>query len=253
MLSELEQKALIESCELNDNITLSIKDDGKMYVYKSRFLGIDLKQKFILIDRPSAETVGAKPILKGTHFDIFFTYKNFRYLFPSKLLEHTRFTMQGNDIYAARILMPAELQDGEKREYFRVQAGMRPPVTVKFLIYEKGSETPIMSKLVEDTPKEFQAQLVDISGGGISLRTTPGEKPFLMEKGDIIKANFKLKKEMEEMEIWCEVRNKRRYKDTEIVIWGMRFIEGEKNRHLKSYRNKIMRYVVERQREMLSK
>lgn len=253
MLGELEKKVLTESCDLNENITLSIKEDGKMFVYKSRFLDIDFKQGSIIIDRPSAETVDAKPLLKGTHFDIFFTYKSFRYLFPSAILGYTKFILQGNEIHAARIYMPAELQDGEKREYFRVQAGMRPPVLVKFFIYEKGSETPIMSKLVEDTPKEFHAQLVDISGGGISLRTKPGEKPFLMEKGDIIKANFRLKKEMEEMEIWCEVRNKRRYKDTEIVIWGLRFIESEKNRQLKFYRNKIMRYVVERQREMLSK
>lgn len=253
MLSQLEKKALIESCELNENITLNVKDSGKVFVYKSRFLDIDLKQKFIIIDMPSPETHGAKPVSKSEHFEIFFTYKNFRYLFPSQILEHTTFNMHGTVIHAARIFMPVELQDGEKREYFRVQATMRPPVLVKFTIFEKGSETPIMSSLVENTPKEFQGQMVDISGGGFSLRAKPGDKQFLLEKGDVINANFRLRKDMENMEIACEVRNKRRYKDTEILIWGLYFIEGEKNRHLKYYRNKIMRYVVERQREMLSR
>lgn len=253
MLSQLEKKALVESCELNENITITIKDNGKIFVYKSRFLALDFKQKSIIIDMPSAETHDAKPLSKGEHFEIFFTYKNFRYLFPSELLEHTKYTLGKTEIHAARIFIPVELQDGEKREYFRVQATMRPPVAVTFNIFERGSETPIMSGLVENEPKDFQGQMIDISGGGFSLRAKPGDKQFLLEKGDIIFVNFRLKKDLVNMEIWCEVRNKRRYKDTEIIIWGLQFIEGEKNRHLKYYRNKIMRYVVERQREMLSR
>ena len=86
------------------------------------------------------------------------------------------------------------------------------------------------------------------------LKTIVGEKGLLLEKGDVINAKFMLKKGMEEMEIWSEVRNKRKYRDTEMMIWGLRFVEeSEKNRYLKHYRNKIMRYVVERQREMLFK
>lgn len=253
MLSELEKKALIESCELNENITLSIKDNGKVFVYKSRFLDLSFKQNYIIIDMPSPDTHGAKPISKGEHFDVFFTYKNFRYLFPAYLIEHTKFTMGGTVIHAAKILFPAELQDGEKREYFRVPTTMRPPVTVTFNVYEKGSETPVMSGLVDNAPKEFQGQMVEISGGGFSMRSKPGDKQFLLEKGDIIFAQFRLKKDMVNMEIWCDVRNKRRYKETEMMIWGLKFLEGEKNKHLKYYRNKIMRYVVERQREMLSR
>jgi len=253
MLSQLEKKALIESCELNENITLNVKDNGKIFVYKSRFLDIDLKEKFIIIDMPSPETHGAKPVSKSEHFEIFFTYKNFRYLFPSQILEHTTFNMQGTVVHAARISIPVELQDGEKREYFRVSAAMRPHVIVKFNIFEKDSGTPIMSGPEENAPKDFQGHMIDISGGGFSLRAKPGEKQFPLEKGDVIDADFRLRKDMQNMEIRCEVRNKRRYKNTEILIWGVQFIEGEKNRQLKYYRNKIMRYVVERQREMLSR
>ena len=253
MLSQLEKKALIESCELNENITLNVKDSGKTFAYKSRFLDIDLKEKFIIIDIPSPETRDAKPVSKSEHFEIFFTYKNFRYLFPSQILEHTTFDMHGTAVHAARISIPAELQDGEKREYFRVPAAMRPPVIVKFHIFEKDSDTPIMSGLEENAAKDFQGHMIDISGGGFSLRAKPGEKQFPLEKGDVINADFRLRKDMQNMEIRCEVRNKRRYKNTEILIWGLQFIEGEKNRRLNYYRNKIMHYVVERQREMLSR
>jgi c-di-GMP-binding flagellar brake protein YcgR len=95
--------------------------------------------------------------------------------------------------------------------------------------------------------------MVDISGGGFSMRTKPGDKPFLLDKGDIINARFRLKADYDEMEIWSEVRNKRKYKGTEIMVWGLQFIEGEKNMHMRFFRNKIMRFVVERQREMLAK
>lgn len=251
MLNELETKALKESSELNENITITFKDRGKMFVYKSRFLEVNFARKYIIIDRPSADTPDAQSLSKGEHFELFFTYKNFRYLFPSKILEHIKFKMQQMEVHASRILLPAELQDGDKREYFRVQPIMRPPVKVKFNIYQKDSETPIMSTLVEGAPKEFQGEIVDISGGGIAMRNKPGEKPFPLEKTDVINAKFRLKKDMEEMEIWCEVRNKRKYKDTDMWIWGLQYLEDQKNRFLKHYRNKILRHVVERQREML--
>lgn len=253
MLSEIESKALKSCCEINENITISIKKDGRQFIYKSRFLAVDFDQKTVTIDMPSPDTPNADPLGKGTPFEAFFTYKNFRYLFSSRIFDFAKFKIQQIETFAAKIRMPAELQDGDKREYFRVQTKMRPPVAVTFNIFEEGSNTPIMSGLVDNAPKEFNGEMVDISGGGFSMRTKPGDKPFLLEKGDVINARFTLKPGFEEMEIWCEVRNKRKYKNTEIAIWGFQFMEGEKNRNLRFYRNKIMRFVVERQREMLAK
>jgi c-di-GMP-binding flagellar brake protein YcgR len=143
--------------------------------------------------------------------------------------------------------------DGDKRDYFRVETGMNPPIEVKFNIFAKGLETPRMSTLVENTPEEFKGEMVDISGGGFTMKVKMGDKPFSMEKGDIINARFRLKPDEELWEIWAEVRNKRKYKDTRIVKWGMQFLGKERNKNLNYYRNKILRYVTERQREILSK
>jgi c-di-GMP-binding flagellar brake protein YcgR len=253
MLSEIETKALKSCCEINENITISVKKDNKQFIYKSRFLHVDFDRKIVIIDMPSPDTHNAEPLGKGEPFEAFFTYKNFRYLFPSKIIEFAKFKIQQLETFAAKIRIPIELQDGDKREYFRVQTKMRPPVSVAFNIYEEGSDTPIMSSLVDNTPKEFTGQMVDISGGGFSMRTKPGDKPFLLDKGDVINARFRLKADYDEMEIWSEVRNKRKYKGTEITVWGLQFLEGEKNRHMRFFRNKIMRFVVERQREMLAK
>jgi c-di-GMP-binding flagellar brake protein YcgR len=252
-LSEIELNALKTCCDLNEKLTLNVHEQDELYVYRGRFLAVNFHQGFLVIDEPSGETPGAKPLSRGQSFEVFFEFKTFRYLFNSKVLEHTKFKMGDRGFYGLKILLPRELQDGEKREYFRVQTGMRPPVNVKFLLYERGSDTPVQSAVMEGAGQEFRGELIDISGGGMAIRGKAGDKLLPLEKGDVIKARFKLKAGFEDMEIWCEVRNKRKYKDTEIQVWGLRFFEKEKNKHINYYRNKILRYVTERQREILSR
>ena len=242
-LTEIETQVLKNCCELND----------RLFVYKSRFLEVNSKQEFIIIDEPSPETPEGKPLSKGQYFEIFFEYKGFRYLFDSRILDHTTYKLHDRGFYALKILLPRQLKDRDKREYFRAEPILRPPVLVRFNIFPRGSKTPIMSTLIESKYEEFQGDMVDFSGGGFALRGKPGEKNFPLGKGDTVNARFKLKPGYDLMEIWSEVRNNRQYKDTEILIWGCQFLGKERNKTINYYRNKILRYVTERQREILAK
>ncbi len=252
-LSEIEFTAIKSCCDLNDNLTINVHEQEKLFVYRARFLAVNFHQGYIIIDEPSAETPDAKPLSRGQSFEVFFEYKTFRYLFNSKVLEHTKIKIQERGLYALKILLPQELQDGDKREYFRVQTSMRPPVVVKFNIFKKDSKLPEMSTIVNNSPEEYRAEMVDISGGGIAVRGKPGDKSLELEKGDMINARFKLKAGFEEMELWAEVRNKRKYKDTDILVWGFQFMPKSKNNNINYCRNKILRFVTERQREILAK
>ena len=252
-LTEIETQVLKTCCELNDKLTLNVRENDRLYVYKSRFLTVDFNNKFIIIDEASPETPDAKPLSKGQHFEIFFEYKIFRYLFDSRVLEHTQYKLHDRGFYALKIFLPNQLKDGDKREYFRVETPMRPPVMVKFNIIPRGAKAPIKSALLAGTDEEFKGELVDISGGGLALRGRPGEKPPPLEKGDVINAMFRLKPGIDLMEIWCEVRNIRKYKDSSIIVFGLQFMGKERNNNLNYYRNKILRYVTERQREILAK
>jgi c-di-GMP-binding flagellar brake protein YcgR len=252
-LTEIETRVLKTCCDLNDKLNLNIVENDTLFVYKSRFLAVDFQEGFIIIDNPSPEIPDDRPLSEGQYFEIFFEYKIFRYLFNSKVLEQTKYKLHQRAFYALKILLPQQLMDGDKRDYFRVETGMKPPITVKFNIFAKGLETTGMSTSVENTPQEFKGEMVDISGGGFAMKVKVGDKPFPLEKGDIINARFKLKPGDEMWEIWSEVRNKRKYKDTRIVKWGMRFLGKERNRNINYYRNKILRYVTERQREILLK
>ncbi len=251
-LSENEVTAISTSCDLNQNLYLNVHENESLFVYRSRFLFANFNNGYIVIDLPTAETANGKPLSKGQSFEVFFEYKTFRFLFRSIVLEHTKFKLNERGFYALKIQLPNELQDGDKRDYFRVPSGMRPPVLVKFYTFPKGATQPMMSSLVTNSQQEFRAEMMDVSGGGFSIRAKPGDKSLELEKGDIIKARFKFRAGYEELEVWAEVRNKRKYKDTDIMIWGLLFMGKEKNININHIRNKILRFVTERQREILS-
>jgi c-di-GMP-binding flagellar brake protein YcgR len=238
-LTDIETRVIKTCCDLNDKFILNIVENDRLFVYKSRFLAVDFNKGFIIIDEPSPETPDAIPLSKGQSFEIYFEYKTLRYLFNSKVLELTEYKLHQQSLHALKILLPPQLLDGNNRDYFRVIPGMKPPIEVKFNI--------------ENTPGEFAGKIVDISGEGFAMKVKMGDKPVLLEKGDTINARFKLKPGDELWEIWSEVRNIREYEDTRIVVLGMKFLGKERSRNLNYYRNKILRYVTERQREILLK
>jgi c-di-GMP-binding flagellar brake protein YcgR len=252
-LTEIEAKVLKTCCELNDNLTVSIREDNHISTYKSRFLDIDFKKGYLIIDEPSAESHEAKPISKGQYIEIFFGFKTFRYLFDTKVLDHVMFKLNDNEFHAFKISLPKHLKDGDKREYFRVEVGLKKPILVRFNIFKRGGDKPLMSIVMKGRPEEYRCEMVDISGGGLSMRIRSGDKVLPLSRGDIVNTRFKLKAGDPEILLWCTVKNARRFRDTNILVWGLEFMGKDRNKNLNFIRNKIMRHVVECQRELLSK
>ncbi len=253
-LESLERDVLDMAAGQNENLTLTVTNRNESYVYVSRMLEVHFKKKFIIIDEASIDSENTKPLSKGEKFEVFFQFKGFRYLFDSIVLEHIKYNFNNRPIYALKIQLPTHLRDGERREYFRVGLSMKPPVHVKFNIFKKGEDTPIMSAVVAKQPEIYDGIITDISGGGFAIKAKEGSTLLdkSLEQGDIINAQFLLKQEYQVMEIYSEVRSKHKYKGTEITIWGLMFLPEPKNRHLKNYRNKILRFVTERQRQLMA-
>jgi len=253
-LNSLEKEVLDNAAGLNENLTLTVYDKHESYLYRSRMLDVNFNKGFVIIDEASIETPDAKPISKGESLEVFFEFKGFRYLFHSTVLEHTRFKINNRGIYALKISLPSTLKDGERREYFRVSLPMKPQVIIKFNIIKRETKKPVPSSVIESQPEVFEAVMFDISGGGFALKDKEGSKILLreLEKGDIINATFKLKIKFDEMELNSVVRSKHKYKNSDVMIWGLQFLAADKNINLKKHRNKIMRYVIERQRELMS-
>jgi c-di-GMP-binding flagellar brake protein YcgR len=249
-LSEFDLEIFKSACEVNQNITILAQQKEDPVVYRSRLLHIDLAQKAVIIDEPSPESPGAMPLSKGETIEVFFEIKTFRYIFTSRITDHTMFHFQNKGFYALKIQVPSALRDGERREYFRVEIARTAPVPVFFHIYKQGGEQAVMSSIIEGNIEEFRGDLLDISGGGFAMRGDPHTD---LEKGDNIGVRFRLRPDFPEFELWCEVRNKHRLAGTDAPVWGVIFLKEELNPFIRSIRNKILRFVLERQRELLFK
>lgn len=248
------EKMVLQACtDLNENVTVFSTVDDRVDVYKSRFLDLNYSGKYIIIDEPSPENKDAGLILKNQELECFFEYKVFRYLFPAKVLDHWDFNLNGQLLRALKLTLPDQLKDGERREYFRVETSPRQPVVVRFFITKEGSAGPIMSPILEGKPHQFEGLAHDVSGGGICIYSK--EKAFEqdLEKGDRVELFFFLKPGGEEIHLWADVRNSRRLENLGVHAWGVRFVENRLNPNLKKYRSLLMRYVMERQREILSR
>jgi c-di-GMP-binding flagellar brake protein YcgR len=252
-MHDLERLVLKNCSDLNENVTLFSLTPERIDVYKSRFLEFNPDQRFLIIDEPSPENKDAALIMKNQALECFFEYKTFRYLFLTKVLDHNDYILKKQRLHALKISMPDKLSDGERREYFRVEVAPKNPLSSRFLIYKNGSDTPVSSTILKGQPNWFDGQIHDLSGGGLCLYSK--DKAFLLdlEKGDRLELCFRLKAGGEEIKLWAEVRNVRHIENLDVHAWGVRFFETGINPSLKKFRTLIMRYVVDRQREILSR
>lgn len=252
-MHDLERLVLQNCSDQNENLTLFSLTPERRDVYKSRFLEFNPAQKFIILDEPSPENKDAGLIMKNQALECFFEYKTFRYLFQTRVLDHVDYFMNQQRIHAVKVACPDKLSDGERREYFRVEVSPKIPILARFLIYKTGMGTPVESSLLKGQPHWFEGQVQDISGGGLCIYSK--DKAFVLdlEKGDRLVLHFRLKPGTEELKLWAEVRNVRHIENLNVHAWGVRFFENNQNPGLKKHRSQIMRYVVERQREILSR
>jgi len=96
----------------------------------------------------------------------------------------------------------------------------------------------------------FEGITIDISAGGIAIKVDEGKEE--LHVGDKIDMRFRLKKEdFDELEITGIVKNERAYFNTDSKVFGVEFIP-ERSVEFKKAINKISRYVIERQRELLT-
>ncbi len=254
MPKEINIDFLFRAIDENASITVYLLEDKKEEKdeYKSRFLGYSKKEKVIFIDEVTGEGKSYKPLSKNEKIKVFFQYEDFRFLFSSQVVDKTFYAINERlKVPAYKIKFPEYLEDGDRRQFFRVPAPMDKPIRVKFLLYPQGAENPVVDpEDPEGLPKEFKATAIDISAGGIAIK--PDGKETL-EIGDLLEMEFKLfPEDKEEIKLKGIIRNRRRYYETEYNVYGIEFIQ-ERSLAYRRAINKIMRYVFERQREMLAK
>ncbi len=253
MAHDIDKKFLFRAIEENENITISLAETSrKSMVYTSRFFDFYRKDNTIIIDIPVGVGETYEPLVKGDKINVYFQYSGFRFYFHSKILGKLKYELnKTTKIPAYKIKLPEKLLDGERRNYFRVPTSHGNPIIAKFIVYPKGLDIVIIEPDHPDSiPKVFEGTIIDISAGGVAIKVDEGKEE--LKVGDKIDMKFRLKKEdFDELEISGIIRNERVYYNTDSKVFGVEFIP-ERSVEYKRAINKISRYVIERQRELLS-
>ncbi len=251
-MPDIDIKFLKKAIEENENITIVVDEDRKKkFVYRSRFFDIDKDDNTIIIDIATGEGDTYEPLTKGDKIKVYFQYTGFRFYFHSKVLGKFRYSLNKDvKVGTFKIKYPVKLLDGERRNYFRVPAPMDNPVIVKFILYPGGGENVVLNEDDPDgNPKVFEATLFDISGNGVALKSDNKDDLNINDKIDM---RFRLDKEdFDELKISGIIRNKRSYYDTDIPLYGVEFIH-DRSVEFRRALNKIGKYVMKRQREILA-
>jgi len=249
-LSDKEHQ-LIKACvDGNDALTLKRRDRQSTELFFSRFLGIEGKREGILVDQPTPDSPSSQPLSIGEGLEGQFLSGRFRYRFETRIVAHQEARAGARSVHALLLTYPQSLLDGERREYFRVEFSAQKPLVVRFHHYPREEKGPVGSTLIKGEPELFEAVGVDISGGGLSIRGMGRNRLSSVERGDVLLCRFSLKDEGDSFELWCRVRSRRHVSEADVFLLGLEFME-ERNPMLKSIRNRIMRFVVMRQREMM--
>lgn len=252
MPEPMDKDFLIRAANDNESITVIYKTEtGKKINYASRFFEINPKKKYIIIDRPFGGKGAYRQLVRKDKITIFFITRGFRFLFHTQVLKRDTFSSgMGTDMPVLIIRLPDEIYDGERRNFFRVPMPMDPPIEARFVSYFEKSQSFDEQEAPDLEDYDMSESVTaDLSGGGVSLRC--GEDAGVMV-GDIINIRFALHAgDDEEIRVEGLINNSRKTSEKGVFLKGIEFLPDRGDEY-RNAQKKISRYVMNRQREMIS-
>jgi c-di-GMP-binding flagellar brake protein YcgR len=210
-------------------------------LFSSRFLECDEEEKKIIIDDPKASP-GIKALEIDDEIVVHFFLKESPFIFYSKVLGLTTYKPLGEPTTRALVIaLPEVILNEERRDFHKVGT---PAFAVDVKVIESED------KRLQIRGSKIKVTCLNISGGGIAVEREDGNLP--LSPGDILELNIHLPDHTVSME--GEVMNVYQFENSERIIFGIRFVQRSMDR-LAFRRNEktIVRYVMKRERELLTK
>lgn len=229
---------------IENHITIELRNSEKSsenVLFFSKLLAYDLAQKSILIDFPTASAELRRFQVKESVV-IKFIYTDSPFYFHSVIVEpHCTNLSPEPDKPKLKLLLPEFIFGEERRQYLKLST---PPFPVAVKLVQSRD---IVKQYRQPT---FQSVAVNISIGGIALENDESQLPLYI--GDILHMDIALPGNT--IPIEGEVLNRYPFKNSQRVIFGIRFIQ-EKIDRVNYLRNvsRITQYIMRRERELLSK
>lgn len=243
---------LVRAANNSERITLfHYTEQGKKLTFGSRFFEMDSNGKYIIIAQPFGEGDTYQSLVRKDEIEVFFVEKGFRFMFPSQVLKRDKFKLHGDAETPVLIIKcPKDIFDGERRNFFRVPVPVDPPMPILYRSYFESGQSFEETGEFDIADINMNEMLIhDLSGGGLSFRGKLGSMDVMV--GDIINMKFKLRKGEKTIRIEGLINNSRKSADGKATIKGIEFMPDRSDEY-RSAIKKISRYVMERQREMIT-
>jgi c-di-GMP-binding flagellar brake protein YcgR len=199
----------------------------------------DNQQLLIDFPTPSAELEALK---RDDAVVVKFEYKDSPYIFNSTVIGLTKYQLPGEGEKQGMIIeMPESIFGDERRSFLKVKT---PPFEMNFKV--SGSKDFVR----QASKRTFEAVVLNISGGGIGIDDAEGK--LNLSEEDVLDMTIQLPDQKLRME--GILLNIYHYEDTERTGFGIKFIQKNIDRPTFNKSQKaIVRYVMRRERELLSR
>jgi len=245
---------LERGCAYNTPLFIVFESIDGIYRYRSRLL--DIKQvpgtDSLIIDRPASDGP-SKALTSDANISLFFVVGKERFLFESKVLSKATFDLgEGKIIPALEVTYPSVLRNGQRRAYYRVSVPLGKPVSVKCSMIADGADHgEQMPESEESCPNTlFEAHVLDISAGGILISLDGAARNLLSAS---LKLNLQLSLSRDEppLRLMGRVVRIEEKTSSKNARAGIEFIDTDKAFAHKLATNRLLKYVAERQREII--
>ncbi|MCP4147877.1 MAG: hypothetical protein GY757_09010 [bacterium] len=230
---------LLKAINKGENLFLFHKEARKVQRYFSRFYDVMSKENSIIIDFPYADSYSQKHLEPGEPISATFHTAGFRFQFDSTIKEEFMLETGKIKIPALKIAWPEDVVDGNRRSLFRLSVNMDKTINVKYTILPDRES----DDAGQPAPREYEGVetvMIDISRDGVAVEINNRNS---IETGNIVRLNFRLEEQGEELEIKGIARNVRPLASGRRHICGIQFSPDTTAKYKKNLQ-KIVCYIM---------
>ena len=230
------------------NLPLKLRIIGKKpgSDYRSRFLDLEATREglILVIEAPTSggTIVPARP---GEDTRVTFSFSGRDLSFVSKVVRRGKFSLSPTvEVPSLDLLVPERVSFSERRSFYRIVVTESPPIELKIgVLAEEGKPRRVRSRV--------KGILTDIAGGGLGFCMSEG-KSLLLAIGTRLLISFRLPDDEQETKVVGRICFSLRRSELRQAFFGVQFMEIDSDIEYKKGVDKILRFVAEQQRRMLS-
>lgn len=237
------------ACSKNLPLDVRVLGEQSAETYRSRFLGISDRDtpvsKGLIIEAP---TVKGNVVLMrpGQEIKVIFVYEGTFHSFNTRILDRERHQLNPQvTVSSLKLELPESLSTGKIRSFYRLPIPDSNRIELSLGIYAK------QGARVRRIRAREKAFLTDLGGGGLGFRIPEGRSLLLSVDAHVF-LSFRLPEDEEPIRLIGRVCFSLRKREMREMFFGVQFVETESDVQYKKNINRILRFVAEQQRLILS-